>query len=117
MYLISPVLYYTQFTLFHALEPQDLTFASFERINARQYPKSIHLLSAILHVLSGFIVFYLSRLHRQPKAQAITWICLAVGLGLPALCSFVLLTPWHVTKRLFVRKHKSSNSSTSALAH
>ncbi|TDF38188.1 hypothetical protein EYS14_10850 [Alteromonadaceae bacterium M269] len=115
-YLISPALYYAQFSLLNALEPQDLTFASFERIRAREYPQRVIVISIILQILSGLITLLLVRAHKQGKAHAITWVILATGLGLPALCSFILLNPWHPTSHVFSLQSKDINTQTPALA-
>lgn len=105
-YLISPTLHTAQFSFLHMLEPQDLTLASFERLKARQYPQHIYVISLILHLFSALIVFRLTRLHQQSKGQIITWVCLAAILGLPALCSFILLNPWGITRSLFSARQK-----------
>jgi hypothetical protein len=114
-FIISPVIYSAQSMLLHALEPQDLAFASYERLSNREYPQSIYLVSFILHVLSGLTVFALTRHHRHGKSQRIIWVLLGTLIGLPALFSFILLNPWHVTRRLFAVR--SPTDANPMLAH
>jgi hypothetical protein len=108
-YLISPTLYTAQSLLLHALEPQDLSFVSFERLQARQYPQSIHIIAVSLHLLSGLLIFALARLHKLTRIQTITWLIIGLSISLPALFSFILLNPWQVTRSLFtLNRHNGS---------